>query len=449
MNKWKKVKISDYLIHHNTRYGDNIKQDKQLEVYGVSNVLGITITKHKKSSDLSKYVVIKPKYLAYNPYRINVGSIGLVHHNTIGLVSPAYVVFSTDTEKLLPELLFSFLKSRDGLFEIKKNAKGTVRQALRYKNLCDIEMVIPPMEVQRKIIKKKTKADSYNFKLKNEFINQKNLLQKLRQAVLQDAIEGKLTANWRKKNPDIEPASELLKKIKAEKEKLIKNKELKLGMKTTNPKTIKDTKIPNTWGWSKGDNIFFVTKLAGFEYSKYIKLTQTGDVPVVRAQNVKPFNLNKKNLLYIDNKTSKLLDRCALTKRCLLVTFIGAGIGDICIFNENTRWHLAPNVAKMEPYKNCDDLIDLKYFNYFTLSKKGQFEIFKHVKATAQPCLSMATIRDIDFIIPPIAEQKAIVTKVENLMQELDKLEAEISQNQKTADMLMQAVLKEAFYQSH
>ena len=55
-------------------------------VYGVTNINGITITGKEPSKDLSKYLRLRPKHFAYNPYRINVGSIGLANENQDGIV---------------------------------------------------------------------------------------------------------------------------------------------------------------------------------------------------------------------------------------------------------------------------------------------------------------------------------------------------------------------------
>ena len=63
--------------------------------------------------------------------------------------------------------------------------------------------------------------------LKAELIHQQTLLKQLRQQILQEAIEGKLTTDWRAQNPDVEPASELLKRIAAEKAQLVKDKKIK------------------------------------------------------------------------------------------------------------------------------------------------------------------------------------------------------------------------------
>lgn len=78
------------------------------------------------------------------------------------------------------------------------------------------------------------------------------------------------------------------------------------------------------------------------------------------------------------------------------------------------------------------------------MSPDGREEIFKHVKATAQPSLSMGTIRDIDIPLPPFSEQKRIVAKLDELMQYCDELEASIKESQQQNEMLLQQVLREA-----
>ena len=245
-------------------------------------------------------------------------------------------------------------------------------------------------------------------------------VKKLRELILSLAMQGKLVPQ----DPNDQPASELLKEIEAEKNRLVKEKKLKIGQLTNDTKSInQNIEIPSAWIWVKGVDLFFITKLAGFEYTEYINLLDDGEVPVIRAQNVKPFRLDIDNLKYIDLKTSMLLERCALTKKVLLVTFIGAGIGDVAIFDFKERWHLAPNVAKMEPFIGCENKINLKYIACFLNSPLGRREIFKHLKSTAQPSISMGTIRDIDYPLPPLAEQRRIVAKIDELMARCDELE--------------------------
>ena len=437
---WKQYNLGELVDSVSIRAKD-IVHENNLKFLGVSNEDGITISKYAAEDKAEDYKIIDKGCFAYNPYRINVGSVGLMKDDLTGLISPAYVVFKPKLNSIIPELLLSFLKSKEGLRQIKLNARGTVRQALRFEDLCKIQLSLPSYNEQMELYLKLQKFEQQGSKQVIEHAHQLDLLKKLRQQILQDAVQGKLV----QQDPNDEPASKLLERIKQKKELLIKNKRLKTGKSTGQSiSLVSEVHKPDTWTWCKSDDVFFVTKLAGFEYTEHISLKPVGEIPVVRAQNVRPLNMDKTNLLYIDKKTSLLLDRCSLTKRCLLVTFIGAGIGDVATFNEIERWHLAPNVAKVEPLEGCEDLINLKYVNYYMMSPLGQKELFKHIKATAQPSLSMGTIRDIDILIPPQHEQNRIVNKIEILMKLCDELEQSIQQNQKYSQELLQVALKEA-----
>ena len=320
--------------------------------------------------------------------------------------------------------------------------RGMANVSLPMNKIADVLITVPEIEKQKEIIELEKKLVEKENESDCLFADQLTQIENLNQSILQEAVQGKLIAQ----NKNDELASELLKRIKAEKEELIRKKKLKAGKSTDQSISfIDECEIPKSWVWCKTDEIFFVTKLAGFEYSEHIHLAESGEIPVIRAQNVRALNIDKTNLLYIDNETSLLLERCSLTKKCLLVTFIGAGIGDVATFNENTRWHLAPNVAKMEPFEGCEEMIDVKFVNYFLMSNIGQKELFKHMKATAQPSLSMGTIRDIDVPLPPLSEQKRIVAEIEKQLAKTKQLKQHIIANQQATEQLLKALLHGAF----
>lgn len=169
-------------------------------------------------------------------------------------------------------------------------------------------------------------------------------------------------------------------------------------------------KICNHYALSRVGAFCFVTKLAGFEYTDIMSsaISDTGEVPIVRAQNVRMFNFNDNIDEYIRLDVSQKLDRCALNKKCLLITFIGAGIGDVCVFSKTMRYHLAPNVAKIEIRDDYKTILDEEYLMFYLGSLAGKGEISKISKASAQPSLSMGTIRGITIVVPPIDEQRKI-----------------------------------------
>ena len=252
---------------------------------------------------------------------------------------------------------------------------------------------------------------------------------KLKKSILQYAIQGKLVPQ----DSNEEPAAVLLERIRAEKKVQLGKKYVESYIykgddncyyEHINGKDVDITEellidIPDNWQWRRIKNLFFVTKLAGFEYTNYFTksaITQTNEVPIVRAQNVKMNKFIENTQEFISLELSELLTRSSLTKDCLLMTFIGAGIGDTCLYSTSKRHHLAPNVAKLEPYSKE---INLRYCLYWLMSPVGQQCVSNIKKMTAQPSLSMETIRSIFIAVPPFAEQKRIVEKIGEIFAKL------------------------------
>jgi type I restriction enzyme S subunit len=148
--KWTTVRLAELI--HQDRETAGAFDGNGLPVYGVTNVEGVTQTGIKTSKDRSKYLRLKPGCFVYNPYRVNVGSLGLSSKKEEGIVSPAYVVFST-TENIDSHFLYYFLKSATGnqLINFYGN-RGSVRGALRFDDLCQIEIPLPPLSEQQRIV---------------------------------------------------------------------------------------------------------------------------------------------------------------------------------------------------------------------------------------------------------------------------------------------------------
>src|ERR1035437_2478917 len=136
---WERISLGHLLTKCKTRAKD-LGNETNLPVLGVSNIDGITDTGNRPGENLGDYIVVEENCFAYNPSRINVGSIGLMPKGKTGLVSPAYIVFRADENKLDSKLFFKFLKSNEGIRQIRSYARGTVRQALRFEDLCQIEL---------------------------------------------------------------------------------------------------------------------------------------------------------------------------------------------------------------------------------------------------------------------------------------------------------------------
>ena len=103
------------------------------------------------SEDTSSYKIVRFNDFAYNPARINVGSIARLKDWECGIVSPMYICFRT-TELLLSEYLEYFLVTTQFQTEMKKHLEGSVRQCLSFDGLCNISVPLPPLDEQLSIV---------------------------------------------------------------------------------------------------------------------------------------------------------------------------------------------------------------------------------------------------------------------------------------------------------
>ncbi|NJN94963.1 MAG: hypothetical protein HC875_13105 [Anaerolineales bacterium] len=202
------------------------------------------------------------------------------------------------------------------------------------------------------------------------------------------------------------------------------------------------TDLPKGWVWTTIDNIAWVTKLAGFEFTKYIKYQESGPVKVIRGLNVGYGEFRDENFKYIDIETSDGLPRSQLRGGEILIAYVGT-IGTVAILpRSNQRYHLGPNVGKIV----LDELVSNPQFvMYYLLSSSGQKQIHSKSKAVTQSSLSMGTIRQFTLPLPPLAEQHRIVAKIEELFSDLDHSIAALETAQAQLKIYRQAVLKYAF----
>jgi len=153
-DRWNCVELGSHLEQSR----DKNKNAKPYKVYTVSNIYGMILSdeffdKKVYSRDTSTYKIIADGYFAYNPYRINVGSLGLFKESEKGLVSPAYVVFKVADDALHEEFLFNLLKTPKYASEISRYAmaRGSVRRSLSYRDLSKFLIPLPPLPEQKKI----------------------------------------------------------------------------------------------------------------------------------------------------------------------------------------------------------------------------------------------------------------------------------------------------------
>lgn len=202
MDQLKTYKLASVVKQKSTR---NTKSDIS-RVLTVSNKYGF-IPQEKQfdkkqvaSEDLSNYKIVELDDFAYNPARINVGSIARMKKNEPGIVSPMYIVFSLNQKFVTPEYFELFLKTDQWKRQMCKYLEGSVRQCLQFENLKEIQIVLPTLEEQKRITLVLNKIDGQICKKETEISS----LQKLKLGILRKIVSEKIKVspdtNW-KENP--------------------------------------------------------------------------------------------------------------------------------------------------------------------------------------------------------------------------------------------------------
>ena len=135
------------------------KKGEILKVLSVNNQLGFIDQSEQfegrsiASQDTSNYKIVSMDDYAYNPARINVGSIARLKDFKKGIVSPMYVCFHCK-KSILPGYLESFFETDYFFLEMEKRLEGSVRKCLSYEELCNIPIAVPDLQIQNRVERK-------------------------------------------------------------------------------------------------------------------------------------------------------------------------------------------------------------------------------------------------------------------------------------------------------
>lgn len=348
--------------------------------------------------------------------RTSILDIDAVHNEAIISIYP-YV----DTENYFRDYLFYILPIVTQWGDSKNAIKG---KTLNSKSIANLMIPLAPLNELQRIVAKIEELLPYvdRYAAAYEKLEQFNAKfpEDMKKSILQYAIQGKLV----EQRPEEGTGEELYQQIQTEKQRLIKTGKLK---KTRALPTITGEEVPYdfpaSWKVCYIDDIAFVTKLAGFEYTKYISdnLVPTG-IPLFKGKNVQNGKLVLSFESYIPESVSDELPRSQITKKCLLTPYVGT-IGNIAVFDGSFKAHLGSNVGKIELLNSDTQTFILEeYVLWYLKSTYGYAELTKYKKATAQESISIDAIRNVVIAIPPLEEQRRIVAKIEELLPYCDKL---------------------------
>lgn len=152
--KYPMVKLGDYIVLNENKIKPSKNPEINFKVLGVSNEIGIFINDKLNPEETNQsYYLVNKNDFCYNPYRINVGSIGLnIYDYDNQIISGAYIVFSCKEDELNPLYLDSLFKSKEFLNYVNEKAIGGVRMNFDYDYMKAWEIPLPSIEEQHEII---------------------------------------------------------------------------------------------------------------------------------------------------------------------------------------------------------------------------------------------------------------------------------------------------------
>lgn len=392
-------------------YGDHSKTIKFIDFPFVIGAEGVKLLKPKKS--------ILPKYFYYSLIGLETDTKNYGRHFSLLKKKHLTIPSSLDVQRkvvmFLEDLMANKVLDEGAYFSFSVERKI---QRLQRNSLTTVQ-------------------------LKDELAHQRTLLKKLRQQILQEAIEGKLTADWRSQNPDIEPASELLKRIAAEKAQLVKAKKIK-AQKPLPPITDEEKpfELPKGWEWCRLDQLIYESPRNGYSPTTVNFPT---NIKTLRLGATTSGKFDATEIKYIDEEIEKdsflwIKNRDILIQRANSIDFVGVS----AIYHGKENCFIYPDLMmKLKPVSSISEI-----YLHHTLMSSFCREYFRKNATGSQKSMPKINQKVVSSALIPLCsedEQQAIVAKVEKLLAIYDQLETQITQNQTHAEQLMQAVLKEAF----
>ncbi|NLG19276.1 MAG: hypothetical protein GX556_18285 [Fibrobacter sp.] len=370
-------------------------------------------------------------------------SLNYIHYQSgkfaLGTILAA--VIPKDTSVLSAEYLQRYLFFfKDQL--VVSLMKGAANVSLAVRDIAKIQVPVPPISKQKEFIELFNKAENGKLSLLHENQNQFAYLTKLRQAILQEAIEGTLTADWRKENPvrkgdpDYD-AEALLEKIQAEKEKLIKEGNIK-KQKPLAPIKLEEVPfdLPEGWIWTRLGEVGFINPRNYIDENLEVSFTP---MPLVSAKfGVKPqFEIRKWS--QVKNGFTHFAENdVAIAK--ITPCFENSKAG---VFKQLKNRYGA-GTTELHVLRPIVVLSDYIYINIKTTAFLDEGAKLM-TGAVGQRRVPVDYFSNHLIPLPPIAEQQAIVDRVEKLLSMVDELEDQVSERKEQSEQLMQAVLREAF----
>ena len=354
-----------------------------------------------------------------------------------GLCSAEFIVFPK-TEGINSRYLQHFLNS-SSFTSYASHLNTGDRPRVDFEQLSPYPFPVVSYEQQKRIVaeieKQFSRLDEAVANLKRVKAN----LKRYKAAVLKAAVEGKLTEEWRKQHPNIEPASKLLERILAERRAKWNGRgEYKEPAK---PDTKNLPLLPEKWTWASVDQLTSHITSGSRDWTRYYG---RGSGTFILAQNVRLMRLDMSERQSVDPpKSDAETARTRVSIGDLLVTIVGAKTGEVCrIPMELVEHFVCQSVALLRPLMpESAKFMEL----YLASQENGQAQWKQYIYGQGRPHLSFEQLKMTAIALPSLTEQHQVVAEVERRLSVIEELESTVEANLTRAERLRQSVLRSAF----
>ena len=395
------------------------KSDKAIKVYEQKNAI-------QKDYSLGEYYISEEKYEEMKGFTIHpgdiivscAGTIGetylLPQEAPVGIINQALMRAKIHLESIIPYWLLYFRYIL--LIENRlKGAGSAIKNIPPFEVLKAMPVALPPLAEQKRIVAKieelLPKVEEYG--KAQDALNKLNeeLPDRLKKSILQEAITGRLVPQ----DPNDEPASALLERIREEKKRLVKEGKLKKKDLEETPisEDEKPFDIPESWEWVR-----WGTLSESIQYGYNTPAKEKGRIKMVRISDIQNGEIAWTTTPYCDIDEQDI-DAYKLKKNDILFARTGGTVGKSYLVSEEPQEAIYAGYLIRTRY-SCQ--LCPQYLKMFMDSSFYWEQLKDGTIATAQPNCNGQKLAKMILPLPPLAEQKRIVAKIEDLFAVLDSI---------------------------
>lgn len=425
---WVKMKLGDVIKNREGRYKPNDPTIAGLKRIDKINFSGHIFLSDKGSN--TDMILIKKGDLVISGINVEKGALAVYEGEEDILATIHYSSYIFDTSKIDIDFLKVFLRSPDFVQLLKEQVPGGIKTEIKPKHILPLEVYFPETTTEQKAIAQHFFEKEAKFNQLNDNIShQLTQLENLNQAILQEAVQGKLVAQ----DPNDEPASELLKRILAL--SLSKGKPKK-PLPPIKPEEI-PFEIPENWVWCRlGEIIEYTENLDIQKHLSPDTIINYVDIDAIDNQNFVIREAKQKTVSELSTRARRILK-----PNYIVYSTVRPYLKNIAIVEDEKDNYIGSTGFNV--FKTLD--VELKYAFYYLLTPYVNNSFKDLMVGFNSPSITNDQFEKSLFPLPPLSEQKRIVAEIEKQFALTKQLKEHIIANQQATEQLLKALLHQAF----